>query len=346
MRKSFAYFAKRIALIVTALLIGLLLYFCGQLILAKNRVDDVALQVQRLPVATNSSASQRADRIKSWNRISQTSNAPPENTPLASIWRILKTKADAGDAYSSCRLGMELLRCSLHDKFEIKAAERNEKRREQASGNPNATERDWERINGLQNKYETNAAVCSGFQNTENLSSDQYMLKAALLGHEGAMQFVATMPSAEILISPGNLDHLIARREYAAKFLNELAYRGNQSALGELAFIHAGESWWNRLGLKDMPSISYSDAAVYALAMDLLHQQHIAADPSIKPFSMLNFMSLGKHLSASELEVAEAKANQLVANFPPSSTETESRKALIKNKPFGADSRVFMCRAQ
>ncbi len=346
MKKKFTYFAKRIALLAIVLLIGLLLYFCGRLIQSKSRVEDVALQIQKLPVPAMQSTSQLVSRVKSLGRINQPSEAPPENTPLTSIWQSLKAKADAGDAYSSCRLAMELQRCLMHEKFEIAAMERNEKRSKQASNNPNTTERDWVRIEGLQNKYTTNASVCSGFQNTENISSDEYILRAALLGHEGAMQFVATLPSVEAFTGSGNLDGVIARREYATQFLDELAHRGNESALFELARLHAGESWSNQLSIKDAPKISYPNAAVYAITADLLHQRRVATNPSTQPFSVVNFMSLDKRLSTAELQAAEAKANQLLASFPPADSEAESRKALIKEKYRGADARVAMCRQQ
>lgn len=353
MQNKYRHFAKRFLLFVIVLLIGTLVYFGCRIALSQSRVSDIASQVEKIaaPEAVNTSrsaANSLGVSSRPWN---QSADAPPENTPLTSIWQLLKAKADAGDAYASCRLAMELLRCSLYNKYEVAAAEKNDKRNELATKDANTTEREWKRINSMKDRYATNASVCKGFQNTEDLSSDLYILQSALLGHEGAKQFVATVPSADMVRGNVNFDMLVARKEYAMKFLNELAGKGNQSAISELAFLFAGKSRWNQLGLKGVPDVSYADAAVYAIAADLLETQRRATNPrpndSPEQFSMLQFLSLDKSLPASELQIAEAKAKQLLASTSPPNKEAESRKAMIQDIYRGfSSSYVVMCRAE
>lgn len=358
--EKWAYRAKRFVQFVLAFVIGLTLLVCWMLVQSKRRIDDVADQVEKVaqvkqltaPTMSLSGGAGSTSPAQSTlsNQTSAQGYAPPENTPLVSIWKSLRDRADGGDAYASCRLAMELLRCRIYESSGVAKAAQNSRRLELALRNPNTTEQDWKRINAIHDKYKVVNAVCSGFHNHESISSDAYLLKAALLGHEGAMEMVATMPPLELIAGSMNFDLVLARREHATTFLNELVSRGNLTALSHQAFTHAGEAWWSQLGLKGEPSISYAEAAVYARAADVLELHRRATFPrgsdSPTPFSLVKFLSLDKHLSAAELQVAEEKANALLGSLPPSAIEAEAQKAPASDIQPGADSRVVRCRAR
>lgn len=272
-----------------------------------------------------------------------TNNVPPENTPLISIVRELRQKADNGNAYSACRLAMEVQRCALHEKYDVPKMERAIKNIEIAAVDvPSA--RDTKRLEALQKRFRRNALVCNGFKNDEDISTDKYILQAALLGHSGAMQLVATAPSLELMTGLATMDSLAARQEYSSVFLQTLARNGNESALGELAEQYAGRSWWNQLALRGAPKTDYAEAAVYAIAADIRYGQRRVLDANLSPFSYLTFLSLDKRLSGSELVLARERAERLVKEFPPLGVEPKVQQVATKENYPDADPKVLMCR--
>jgi hypothetical protein len=351
MKSKMLRIAKGVGLLFLVSLTGLSIYLYLSFVGSQKRVRDVAARMQDLSQTKRETpqTSITADAQSEAGRMlpGQPGQAPfasPENTPLVSIWKSLREKADAGDAYSSCRLAMELQRCAIHEKVGAPNLERLNEIRARASSSPDASPGDWARIEGLQQKYLINEYVCRGFNNPEDLSSDKYLLQAALLGHVEAKRLIATMPSLTLLTGTGTIESLVARREYSSQFLRDLAQEGSESGLFELARQYAGESWWSSLTLKDAPKTSYSEAAVYAIAADLRQKQHRAANPSLQPFSYTRHLLLDKRLSEAQLQEAQGKAEQLAKGFPPIDDEAASRKVATKQNNPEADSRVLLCR--
>lgn len=336
--------AKVVALVITILLIALSVYFYLSFVASQKRVEQVAARTKELVQAKTVMTAQSAVSAPSQASILIANDVPPESVPLTSIWRQLRQKADAGDAYSSCRLAMEIQRCALHERYEVPQKVRINEINEKAVNSPSASARDLKRLDGFEMRYATNAYVCSGFKNEEELSTDKYILRAALLGHERAKEFIATAPSLELLTGNGTMDSLVARRNYSSTFLHDLVQLGNERALSELAEQYAGRSWWNNILLPNEAKPSDVEAAVYAIAADIRLAQQRAINTSLQPFSYLSFLSLDKRLSDSELQQAREKAEQLTKGFPPLADDSKvSQRTLKENHP-GIDLKVLMCR--
>lgn len=269
---------------------------------------------------------------------------PAENLPLNSIAASLRREADAGNAYSACRLAMELMRCSLHEKFEVPRMNAIAK---ESAARPTGSQPlgyDANQLEAIQQKYWTNANVCTGFKNSDELSADLYMLRAALLGHPGAMEFIATAPSIELASGTASMDAFVARREYSSAFLEQLAEQGNLNALISLAQLHAGRSWWHQLSLLDPSRTSYEDAAVFALAADIRQSQERALNPQLRPVNIFRFLGLDAKLEKPAIEKARLKAEKLANGFPDLDLTEKARFAKLKEDFPGADPKVLMCR--
>lgn len=339
-------YAKRFGWFLATLILVVLVWLCISYFESRNRVARVATQlVQQATAKSVESGKHDYVGIKRDGNVLKGA-AIPENTKLISIIQQLKLDADAGDGYSSCRLAMELRRCMIHEKREVPRMERLSKFKELATGNPNATERDWRRIEVSEVRYTVNAHVCEGFNNSEGLSSDKYILQAALLGNTAAKRHIALSEPLHLLTNEGNMDALATRHEYTNQFLHELAQRGDEVALAELARLQIADSWWDKLATGQTLGRNYFDAAVYALAADIRVRELQGLDPSLQPFSYMDHLALNDRLSTAELEQAQAKAQQLSKTFAPIAITAESntRAAVLRENRLGASPLVLMCR--
>ncbi|MCA3021381.1 MAG: hypothetical protein ING68_04330 [Rhodocyclaceae bacterium] len=337
-------YARRLAWFVLASMIAALGYLCVKYLESRNRVVHLATKLERQ--VTNKPVKSGNPYTIGMSQGPSGANgfAWPENSKLGSIIGQLRENADRGNAYASCRLAMELKRCMFHESREVPRMQRMNKFKELANGNPNATEHDWRRIEGSDARYAANAYVCEGFKNSEELSADKYILQAALLGHDGAKRYVATVPPLQLLIGGENLDALASRHVYSQQFLHELAQKGDEVALFELAFQQIDGSWWDRLAAGQSLSRNYFDATVYALTADMRLRELRALEPSLQQFSYMNHLALNNRLSPTELEQAHAKAQQLSRGFMPITTESSLRRAALRENNPGVSPQVLMCK--
>jgi hypothetical protein len=334
---------RRLVWVLAILILVILAYICFSYFEARNRIASLATKVEQR-VAVKSAESGKRDALM----INRDGNALkgvaiPENTKLASIIDQLKLDADAGDAYSSCRLAMELRRCMIHEKREVPRMERLRQFKELTAGNLNANERDSRRVELSELRYTTNAHVCEGFKNSEGLSMDKYILQAALLGNASAKLHIAI---SEPMANGVNLDALAARHQYSKQFLQQMAQNGDEVALSELARQQIDGSWWDKLATGQSLSRNYFDAIVYALAADMRVRDLRAVDSSRQQFSYMNHLALNNRISDAELEQAQAKAQQLSKTFAPIAitAEANARRAALKEKYPEAIHNVLTCR--
>jgi hypothetical protein len=339
-------YAKRLAWALAILLLVVLAYLCFSYFEARNRITAVSAKVeQRIVTKSTEAEKHNSGRIRRDGNALKGS-AIPENTKLTSIIEQLKLDADAGDAYSSCRLAMELKRCLFHNKYEVPRMERLSKLKELATNDPSPAERDWRRIQMSEDRFVTNAHVCEGFKNSEDLSADKYILQAALLGLDAAKRNVAIGTPLQLSLSRSNIDNLVARREYSKQFLNELAQKGDEAALSELARQQIDGGWWDKFTMGVSLTRNYFDATVYALAADMRVRDLKAIDPSRQNFSYIEHLALSNRISTADFEQAQAKAQQLSKTFAPIAdvAESNARRAALKEKHSGAIQQVLMCR--
>ncbi len=311
-----------LAVIFFAFLIAVFFFFAWEK--AKDRVanDVVAvnssiLSSQPRKTADTFDGSAMSSKVSINSTVKQKAFAgtlPPPNLPLTKIVDLLKKESEAGNYRASCRLGAEIFRCELH----LLAIKETAKLQQSLTSLEAGSEKylsTVEKIGYQQERIASDAPVCDGFANPDNLEAWRFEFIAGLQGHIASKaQFVVSPPMNPIEFYK-NLDGWAAYREYAPKFLLDAANAGNNRARWSLARAYSGEASIPGLGNMGGVELAKPDpykAAIYA---------HTLATPESEPSAQRGAARLIKEierqLTPDQIVAAKAESAALRATWPP-----------------------------
>lgn len=149
------------------------------------------------PTATNGSSSLNARRATIPASGTPIHIRIPENTPVATVLKELRSAADAGDSRAACRVGIELARC-LRIGSKSSAAER---------------------------------ALCEGVTSDDANQAWKYLLQAAATGNVAAMSRYARDPGLTTTNPADSAEGWLTYKQNAPTFLNQAVQGGDVMAL-------------------------------------------------------------------------------------------------------------------
>lgn len=232
---------------------------------------------------------------------------PPLDAPLASSYRELLRRANAGDPRAACRLSAELEICSgVKERLAgaLGFVRRADPRRDPVEVAATAE--------SLQRLAKADADHCEGFVDSERVPAWQYLYWAASHGHVPSMARFAIAPPihpVEMLADP---EGKAVYRLQGAAMLRAAADAGNPAAVRHLADVASGGLLMERVdwaGVSIAP-VDQRLAARYAIAA----QQLPPRDGKFMPMLVAKLSSL---MSPEDMARARAEADELARRWPP-----------------------------
>lgn len=313
---------------------------------AKDRVanDAVAVNWSTLPatlksVASNTvlSAPEPSSKVSVNSNTKQVAFAgalPPPNLPLAQIVDLLKKDSGAGNYRASCRLGAELFRCQLHPLMIKEMAKLQQSLALLEVG----SEKHLNAINKIkitQTKIDSDATVCDGFINPDNLEAWRFNFTAALQGHIASKaQFVISPPLNPVEFYK-NMDGWAAYSEYAPTFLLESARAGNNRAAWSLARAYAGEP--SIPGLGNLGGVELAKPDPYQAAIYAHTLANADSEPSTQRAAARLIKQIEQQLTTEQIAAAKVESAALRTTWPSPASNTIANTTAASKEQRGFD---------
>jgi hypothetical protein len=247
---------------------------------------------------------------------------PSPGTPLATIYDSLKIAADTGNYRAACRLGMEAMRCQWkHERLSAKKSVLSALSKLKP-GSPDYADLEQSLAN-IEEGIRRDLTVCEGFSDLEKLTQEQYLLKAAQLGHmPSAEAYSIALPSLPTDFF-NNVSAWMLYKENAGLMLSMAANAGSASAIEQLADEYMDDSFFSllRLGIRRAPT-DYVQAAVYTHAA--LLALPVGETPSNR--QVVRLARLKEILTPGEQEQAKLAAMKLATNWSKDGTRPKTWK--------------------
>ena len=267
---------------------------------------------------------------------------PVDDLPLSQTVVELKNSAEKGNYLAGCRLAFELTMCKI---FELEKSKLSNLRATLGYTAPSSAQAVVLRseIKTAEQYLESEKLRCGGFSNDENFEPWRYLYQAALAGHLPSKSMFVVSPPVDPNEMYTSGEFLNAYKGSAGTFLIDAANAGMRSSVDAIGWAYLGPDFKGMFkpgsGLNLLPR-DIPKAAVYMYAS---YAFPISEESERRVYDSLK-SKLEALLTPSQMAVAKAQANALVASWRPGTTDWSSNlEVRNQSKDNGKSTVAYQC---